>query len=158
MTVPLDLAAAVQDRLRDKIPAFSLPDIKGETDFAKLVAEKRLPQRLPAAFVLSTGWNATYQRRVGAVSHDIAQGVAVVLVQSHAGDASGDKARASVWPLELAVVTALAGWSPATGYAAFAATESRLQGLGSAGAAGAVASTLSFVTEWKLHAHAKESP
>lgn len=152
MTTPIDLVEAVRARLRDKIPAETLPDIKGETDFAKLISEKRLPQRLPAAFVVATGWNATFQRRVGAVSHDIAQGVAVVLVQSHAGDASGDKARASVWPLELAAVTALAGWAPAAGYVAFAVTESRLQGLGSAGSAGAVASTLSFVTEWKLHA------
>ncbi|AWB06812.1 hypothetical protein A6A40_17320 (plasmid) [Azospirillum humicireducens] len=152
MTTPIDLVAAVQARLRDKIPEATLPDIKGETDFARLIAEKRLPARMPAAFVVAPGWNANYQRRVGAVSHDITQGVAVVLVQSHAGDASGALARASVWPLELAVVTALAGWSPAEGYLAFAATESRLQGLGSAGAAGAVASTLSFVTEWKLHA------
>lgn len=146
---PIDLADAVQQRLRAHVTA--LADVKGDTDFARLVADRRLPARLPAAFVIVTGFNAQFQRRVGAISHDITQGVAVVLVQSHAGDASGDKARAAVWPLELAVIDALAGWSPAKGYAGFALTESRLQGLGGAGAAGAVASTISFVTEWKLH-------
>ncbi|SMH62533.1 phage tail terminator protein [Azospirillum agricola] len=149
--VPVDLASAVQDRLRDRIPAAELPDIAGETDFATLVAERRLPPRLPAAFVIATGFNVQFQRRVGTISHDITQGLGVVLVQSHAGDASGALARAAVWPLELRVIQALAGWSPASGYAGFALTESQLQGLGGAGAAGSVASTISFVTEWKLH-------
>ncbi len=146
---PIDLAVRVQERLRDHVP--ELIDVKGDVDFAKLVAERRLPTRLPAAFVVATGLNAQFQRRVGAVSHDVTQGVSVVLVQAHAGDASGEKARAAVWPLELSVITTLAGWSPAAGYAAIGLTESRLQGLGAAGATGAVASTISFVTEWKLH-------
>lgn len=154
--VPIDLASAVQSRLRTRLDASVLPDIKGETDFATLINDRRLPARLPAAFVVVTGLAADHQRRVGAISHNIGQGVSVVLVQSHAGDASGERARAAVWPLELSVITALAGWIPASGYAGFALTESRLQGLGAAGQSGAVASTISFSTEWKLHV--KEAP
>lgn len=150
-TVAVDLAETVIARLRDRLGT-EIPDIEGDTDFARLVAEKRLPPRLPAAFVIATGMAATFQRRVGTVSHDVAQGVSVVLVQSHAGDASGRGAQAASWPLQIAAIGALAGWSPATGYAALALTEARLQGLGGAGQSGAVAVTISFVTEWKLHA------
>lgn len=149
-TTPIDLAGAVIARLTDRLG--SSLDIKGDTDFARLVAEKRLPVRLPAAFVVATGFSAQSQRRVGAISHDVHQGVSVVLVTGHAGDASGRAAQAASWPAQLAVIQALAGWPPAPGYAALALAEGRLQGLGGAGQSGAVAVTISFSTEWKFHA------
>lgn len=145
---PIDLEAAVQTKLR------GIPDLEHTTDgavaFADLVSKKLLPKRLPAAFVIAGGLIGNGVRRAGGVSVPVTQTVSVVLVQSHAGDPSGEAARAAVWPLEWAVIDLLNGWTPAKGYEEFLFQEDRLQGLGGDGRTGAVACTLTFTTDWTI--------
>lgn len=147
---PIDLEAAVQAHLRANIAALK-HTTAGAVAFADLVSKKLLPARLPAAFVIAGGLVGSGQRRVGAVSIPVIQTVTVVLVQSHAGDPTGEAARAAVWPLEWAAIDLLTGWIPAPGYAELLFEEDRLQGIGGDGRTGAVACTLTFTTEWKIH-------
>ncbi|HYH17573.1 MAG TPA: hypothetical protein VD995_03045 [Azospirillum sp.] len=147
---PIDLAAAVQTRISG-----SVADLKhttaGAVEFAELVSKKLLPARLPAAFVVAGALVGDGVRRVGAVSIEVAQAVTVILVQGSAKDATGEAARAACWPLEWAVIDCLTGWAPAEGYAELLFEEDALRGLGGEGRTGAVAATLTFTTEWKLH-------
>lgn len=155
--VPIDLADAVKTRLRTGAPEHLEHTTLGAVAFADLVSKKQLPTRLPAAFVVAGGLVGDGTRRVGAVSIPVTQTVAVVLVQSHAGDPTGVAARAAVWPLEWTVIDLLTGWIPAAGYAELLFEEDRLQGIGGDGRTGAVACTLTFTTEWKIHKRTGEA-
>lgn len=147
---PIDLEDAVQNRIRGTVSDLARTTA-GAVAFADLVNRKLLPARLPAAFVVAGGLVGSGQRRMGAVSIPVTQTITVVLVQSHAGDPTGEAARAAVWPLEWAVIDSLTGWIPAAGYNELLFEEDRLQGLGGDGRTGAVACTLTFTTEWHIH-------
>lgn len=143
---PIDTAAAVITRLKAEVPA--LATVGGARAFADLVAKNILPNRMPAAFVIQLGERAGYARRMGAIAHDVVERVAVVIVDRIEGDDAGARGSASLWPVKAAVRTALAGWPPAAGYAAFAWTAAYVVGLGKPGG---VAEQIEFETEWKLH-------
>lgn len=146
MTAPIDTAAAVIARLKAEVPA--LATVAGARAFADLVAKNVLPQRMPAAFVIQLGERAGYARRLGAIAHDVVERVAVVVVDRVEGDDTGARAAQSLWPVKTAVRTALTGWPPAAGYAAFAWTAAYVVGLGKPGG---VAEQIEFDTEWKFH-------
>lgn len=146
----IDLTAAVMGRLRATITDLH-HTTAGALDFEALVAAKQLPARLPAAFVIGGQMEAASDERAGRLGIRLAEGVAVVLMQGSLRDATGAAARAAIWPLQLAALTALTGWRPAAGYAPLAPVSSRLQGIGGDVRTGAVTVTLEFVTSFTWH-------
>jgi plastocyanin len=146
MTTPIDVAAAVVQRLKDHVPA--LATVGGALDLASVVAAKALPGKLPAAYVVSVGDDVAFERRLGATSHTVTETISVILIDRKEGDGIGGKVRASLWPLKKAVLSTVTGASPGSGYAAFAYLGSHLAGIGAPGGA---AEQLQFETKWKLY-------
>jgi len=107
----IDLAAAVQTRLTEQVSA--LRSVHDALEFASLTDKGVLPQRLPAAFVVSLGWEAKADDVMGG-SHvqDLTDTVSVIVVARHGGDRHGGAVRDALTQLRSAVVTALAGWTP----------------------------------------------
>ncbi len=130
----IDLAAAVRDRLVAEVSDLRMVSLA--LDFAALVSSGQLPQRTPAAFVLSTEVRARPDDLVGAEFHDqeMTETISVVLVVRHAGDAIGARNADALYTLREAVRVALAGWVP-DGVAAMQFSRSSLRSLVAGGVA-----------------------
>jgi hypothetical protein len=110
----MSLVDDVTERLKAEVPAFQ-NRVEGAAELATLVAQKTLPPRTPASFVLPLGFGAAPNTVfTGAHSQRITERVGVVFLVRYAGDATGGKSLPSITVLEKAIEAALVGWQPAS--------------------------------------------
>lgn len=141
-----ELTDLVIGRLRAQVPA--LVTIAGAVDFADLVDRGQRPQRLPAAFVLPLGEEATPGELLGTEDwmQERTETIGVVLIHQDRGDATGNAARQKLGSLTAIVRQALAGWQAAGDVGPLHYRRTRLQGL----VAGAVWQQLDFEARSEL--------
>jgi len=85
-------------------PAASLSD---------LIAQNRLPQVTPAAFVLPLGLRGgKADAAAGLYRQQLAEMLGVVLIIRSAGDATGARGADQLTPLRNAVIRRIVGWAP----------------------------------------------
>lgn len=102
----------VFDRVTDKVPALA-GRLQGATDFARLVAEKKLPQNTPAAFVLHGALDGgKADLATGYFRQEMVESISIVLIVRSASDPTGMRAMEDMVPLVRAVVKGVAGWGP----------------------------------------------
>jgi hypothetical protein len=108
----IDLVGVVAARLKAQVTALQ-NRVDDAAELAVLIQQKRLPQRVPAAFVLPIGEDAEPAGdHTGLSVQRITDVVAIVLMERKQGDASGAEALAKTVPLRDQVRDAIAGWSP----------------------------------------------
>ncbi len=141
MTVVQD----VIDRLKAEVTALH-GRVEGAAELAALLHRGQGPQRMPAAFVLPLGEDADPNGHANIHSQRITEAVGVIVVERHAGDATGGEVLDRIAPLLTAVRAALAGWTPASAETVVDYVRSRLVGL----KAGAVFIQQSYATAYYL--------
>lgn len=141
----LDLAA-VQTRLRAEIP--ELRSVESALELAQLMERGVVPQRTPAAFVLSERLTAQPDALLGLGQHcqAITETIAIVAIDRHGNDRTGGRVAGDLVALRGAIIDTLTGWTPDPAHIGpLAIGEATLTGFG--GGAGFLHCT--FVTNWE---------
>lgn len=108
MTDTPDLVSLTTTKLKE-IAEFQ-DRVEGAAELAALIEAKRLPARMPAAFVLPIGEDAEAPVEMTGVQRQrITEQVAVVILEKKQGDAAGEAGRAKTVPLRQAVRDKLNG-------------------------------------------------
>lgn len=110
----MSLVDEVIARLKAEIGDFQ-GRVEGAAELAALVAQKTLPARTPAGFVLPLGLSAEPNTVfTGGHRQRVTERVGVVFLVRYAGDATGARSLPTITALETAIEGALAGWQPAS--------------------------------------------
>ncbi|NML88349.1 hypothetical protein HHL26_04620 [Sphingobium sp. TB-6] len=91
--------------------------IQPAASLSELIAQNRLPQVTPAAFILPLGLRGgRADAATGIYRQSIAEMLGVVLILRSAGDATGAKSADALTPLRNAVIDRIVGWAPTSGW------------------------------------------
>ena len=140
----MSLVDEVMARIADQVP-----ELHGEIDDAAALGAVTEPGQAPhrsTAFVLLLGEQGAPSTVASFHRQRIVATVAVVLAVRVAGDRRGAKAMDRAEPLVTAVITALAGWQPASAASPMDYRRRAIAGL----RAGLVLVQLDFSTDWYL--------
>lgn len=110
----MTLATDLRDRIDGSVDALK-GAIEEVADLAALVADKAMPQKSPAAFVVPLGFDAsTPDAASGAFRQNYDETVGVVLVVQAPGDVKAKRALPAIDALVDSIINAVCGWAPAT--------------------------------------------
>ena len=138
-------------RIQAQVPDFD-SRVEGAGELAVLTRGGHVPNRTPAAFVIPLGLSAQPPKDATGVHHQpTAETIGVVIVVTVANDARGAKAMPKVETLRDAVISALAGWTPASStFAPFELTRARLMSLNNG--------TITYQVDFKINSYLRITP
>jgi hypothetical protein len=120
------LVADIKARIETSVPA--LAGVLDEVaDLTALVEQNALPQRSPAGFVISLGFDGREPAdAAGAFVQSLDRAIGVVLVVSAKGDPKAKRALATIDTLEADVIDAVSGYVPGGAFGDVRARRGRL--------------------------------